>query len=504
MSRSTKDSSHRRKEARNLIRSYVTCFSERQREIKREWDTSDRANHRQPVRTEKTYLSENEHDQGEHWKYKKQRSTNEEVLSQSWLCEETDPFTARIHNGKIKRWAMPTWCHMFNSTLISSARVWFDKLPPESIDSYEIMRKAFLGNFSQQKKYIKDPVEIHHIKQKEGESTKAIMEHFKAESMNVNGALECIRISRFMHGITNPDLIKRLNDNISMFVDEMMSVTTAFLQGEVAVANQSRKKAPLAWKHHEASYKPSFDKRIDFKNWHKSNKMQDRFTPLLKTLKENPSNRNADNKAKSPSKLLNKSRNLLPTPREQWVQESPIVIKAKVEGHLIHRMYVDGGSALEVLYEHCFNRLHLEVKSRMIQATTLLLGFSGVPSTAHGLLKFPIGEGIVTLRSNTTTPTECKIVAEAPNKSLPNEPMVAEGIKVAIHPKYPEQTVTIGESLSEKGKMELYDLLRSNLDIFVWKPSDMTGVPRSIAEHLLNVHEGWPPIRQKRRGLAPD
>ncbi|GJR43695.1 reverse transcriptase domain-containing protein [Tanacetum coccineum] len=148
-------------------------------------------------------------------------------------------YVRRLITAKIKRWAMPTWCHMFNCTLIGSARVWFDKLPPESIDSYEILQKAFLGNFSKQNKYIKDPMEIHHIKQKEGESTEAFVERFKAKSIHVNGASECMRISRFMHGITNPDLIKRLNDNIPKFVDEMMSVTTAFFRGEVAVANQS-------------------------------------------------------------------------------------------------------------------------------------------------------------------------------------------------------------------------------------------------------------------------
>ncbi|GKB89925.1 reverse transcriptase domain-containing protein, partial [Tanacetum coccineum] len=187
---------------------------------------------------------------------------------------------------KIERWAMPTWCHMFNSTLIGSARVWFDKLPPESIDSYEVLRKAFLGNFSQQKKYIKDPVEIHNIKQKEGESTKAFMERFKAECMHVNGAPECKRISGFMHGITNPNLIKRLNDNIPKSVNEMMSATTTFHQGEVAVANQSRKKGPPTWRHHETSHKPNFGKIPNFKNRHKPGRRQDRFTPLIKTPKK--------------------------------------------------------------------------------------------------------------------------------------------------------------------------------------------------------------------------
>ncbi|GJU34170.1 hypothetical protein Tco_1182524 [Tanacetum coccineum] len=52
--------------------------------------------------------------------------------------------------------------------------------------------------------------------------------------------------------------------------------------------------------------------------------------------------------------------------------------------------------------------------------------------------------------------------------------------------------------------MELCNLLKDNLDIFSWKPANMTSVSRSIAEHRLNIREGCQPIRQKRRGQAPD
>nr|GFB31350.1 reverse transcriptase domain-containing protein [Tanacetum cinerariifolium] len=61
-----------------------------------------------------------------------------------------------------------------------------------------------------------------------------------------------------------------------------------------------------------------------------------------------------------------------------------------------------------------------------------------------------------------------------------------------------------GGSLSDKGRTELCSLLKRNLDIFAWQPSDMTGVPRSIAKHRLNVREGCPPVRQKKRGQAPE
>ncbi|GJT84975.1 reverse transcriptase domain-containing protein [Tanacetum coccineum] len=109
---------------------------------------------------------------------------------------------------------MPTWCHMFNSTLTENARVWFDDLLSKSIDSYDDLKEAFLANYLQQKKCIKDPVEIHHIKQREGESTEDFVRRFKIKIMDVKGAPEVMRISGLMHGITNPELIKRLHDKI--------------------------------------------------------------------------------------------------------------------------------------------------------------------------------------------------------------------------------------------------------------------------------------------------
>ncbi|GJU83015.1 reverse transcriptase domain-containing protein [Tanacetum coccineum] len=204
-------------------------------------------------------------------------NTYEDDLSQPWTCEERNPFTSRIRHfdfprtrmpshvktydgsgdlkdhlklfqsaAKTERWAMPTWCHMFNSTLTGNARVWFDKLPKESIDSYEDLRAAFKENYLQQTKHIKDPVEIHHIKQRNGESTEDFMERYKAEVLDVEGAPKCMKISGFMHGITHPELIKCLYEKILRSMYEMYRVTTSFLQGEVAAFSYSRKKAPAS------------------------------------------------------------------------------------------------------------------------------------------------------------------------------------------------------------------------------------------------------------------
>ncbi|GJY43460.1 reverse transcriptase domain-containing protein [Tanacetum coccineum] len=120
------------------------------------------------------------------------------------------------------------------------------------------------------------------------------------------------------------------------------------------------------------------------------------------------------------------------------------------------------------------------------------------------MLKFPVEGGIVTLRSSMIIPMERAMISGPSIRPPEVGKILEEKIRVAIHPEYPEQTIAIGSTLTEKGRKELCTLLGQNLDVFAWKPADMTGVPRHTAEHRLNVREGCSPIRQKKRGQAPE
>ncbi|GJX56478.1 reverse transcriptase domain-containing protein [Tanacetum coccineum] len=519
--------------------------------------------------------------------------------------------------AKTEHWAMPTWCHMFNSTLTGNAR----------------------------KKYIKDPVEIHNIKQRYGESTKEFVRRYKLDYRDMKGAPECMKISGFMYGFTNPKLIKRLHDKIPKSLDEMMRVTTAFLRGEVAALNCERKKSFPSWKQQEAGLKQNF-KKGGFRNQQRPKLKQDMFTLLTKTPKEilaldkgkfkppppmtTPIEKRNANKfcefhgevghttdvcmhlkrqieemlkagkllhlikelkqsngkdqamAAKKEETSGKDKSLAILMVQPWQRvarkkitqtfspesvisfpllgeedgtEGPMIIKAEMRGHCVHYMYVDGGSSLEILYEHCFKRFCPEVRNQMIPATTPLVGFSGeiiwslgkisllvkigdeehstsalmnfmvvrspspyngiigrpgvrriraVPSTAHGMLKFPVAGRTVTLRSSRIIPLECIMVSGPGVPQRVINQVTEEKIQVAIHPEYPEQTIAIGSTLTEEGRKELCDLLRRNLDIFVWKPPDMTGVPWHIAEHMLNIREGYLPVGQKKKGQAPE
>nr|GEV91150.1 reverse transcriptase domain-containing protein [Tanacetum cinerariifolium] len=541
-----------------------------------------------------------------HWrsKSKRHKPMDEDDLTMPWMCEE------------VERWAMPTWCHMFNSTIIGAVRVWFDELPPESIDSYKDLKAAFLAYFMQQKKYVKDPVEIHNIKQKDGETIKDFMERFKVETDRMKGAPECMRIFRFMHGVNNPELTKRLNEDVSKTMGEMMITTTAFIRGEVVAA--SKKKGHTLWRTQDQSKRKTLEKRSDFRSQPRKGRRFSRFTPLqghqmkfsqlrqevpaattctdecmqLKKqieelvragklshlVKEIKQGRDQSKVGKKEAPANDKPTTIymiqswqrmtrqkvtqsfervreitFPSLETSSGTEGPLVIEAKIGGHMIHPMYVDGGSSTEVLYEHCFNRIWPEVRNQMVPTTTSLTGFSeetiwplgqlrllvtigdadhstrawmnfmivrslppyngiikrprikeihAVPSTAHGMLKFPAEGGILTIRSTMLIPPECATVITS-SKEIPKKAGVHhEKSKVALHLNFPNQEVAIRGTLSAKGRTELCSLLKENLDIFVWKPLDMTGVPRLVAEHQLNIREGYSPVWQNKKGQA--
>ncbi|GKB61637.1 reverse transcriptase domain-containing protein [Tanacetum coccineum] len=224
-----------------------------------------------------------------HWKSrtKRRKLADEDDLAVPWTCEDVDPFTPRIRNFKSSRKTrMPNNVKTYDGTgdpkdhlkIFQAAA----QLPPESIDGYKGLKEAFLAYFMQQKKYVKDPVEIHNIKQRDGETIKDFMERFKVKTGHMKGAPECMRISGFMHGVNNPELTKRLNEHVPKIMEEMMAITTAFIRGEAATA--SKKKGHLPWKQQD---QPKWhEQKSDFRGQLREGRGSNKFTPLTRTPKE--------------------------------------------------------------------------------------------------------------------------------------------------------------------------------------------------------------------------
>nr|GEW07906.1 reverse transcriptase domain-containing protein [Tanacetum cinerariifolium] len=390
---------------------------------------------------------------------KRHKSTDEDDLTRPWMCEEEDLFAPRISH--VERWAMPTWCHMFNSTLIGAARVWFDELHPESINSYKDLKAAFLAYFMQQKKYVKDPVEIHNIKQKDGETIEDFMKRFKVETGCMKGAPECMCISGFMHGVNNPELTKSLNEHVPKTMKEMMITTTAFKGGEAAAA--SKKKGHTSWKAHDQSKSQTLEKRSEFRVHPREGRGSNRFTPLTRTPKE-----------------------ILVAEASKFQPPPPMVTPVEKRSsnkfcdfHNDKGHSTDECSSMEILYEHCFNRLRPEIKNQMVSATTSLTGFSGEAIWPLGQLRLlvTIGDADHSTRAwmnfmivRSLSPYN-GIIGRPGIREIQAVPSTAHGML-----KFPVEggIVTICR------------------------------VPRSVAKHRLNIPEGNSPVQQKKRGQAPE
>ncbi|GJZ14882.1 reverse transcriptase domain-containing protein [Tanacetum coccineum] len=220
-------------------------------------DSEDsRRKRRRRVSVSSEDTSDNEDAETGHWK-SKNRYREDEDMSLPWRRQKVDAFARRISDfsedkrrrmpanvktydgtgdpddhlkifesaATIENWPQPVWCHMFNSTLVGNARNWFSKLPRRSIDGFEELRRAFRLNFTQRKKCAKNPVELARVKQRQGESTSAYIERYKDECIHVKACPEILKISGFMNGINNPELIKRLNDRVPQTFDELMKRT---------------------------------------------------------------------------------------------------------------------------------------------------------------------------------------------------------------------------------------------------------------------------------------
>lgn len=44
------------------------------------------------------------------------------------------------------------------------------------------------------------------------------------------------------------------------------------------------------------------------------------------------------------------------------LSDEPLIIEGDIEGYLVRRIYVDEGSSVDVMYEHCFNNLSANIR----------------------------------------------------------------------------------------------------------------------------------------------
>ena len=148
-----------------------------------------------------------------------------------------------------------------------------------------------------------------------------------------------------------------------------------------------------------------------------------------------------------------------------------------------------------------------------------------ITSSYHLLIKFPTPNGVGKVRGNQEEARRCYnqavrsasksrqvniIDQQAPSEGPLNDTIdprssdekattwpIEDLIDLPMDDKETTKVLKLGKNLSNKLREAISTFLKENLDVFVWKHSDMEGIDPAVMCHYLNLDSDKKPVRQK-------
>ncbi|GKV04616.1 hypothetical protein SLEP1_g16759 [Rubroshorea leprosula] len=104
-------------------------------------------------------------------------------------------------------------CKVFPTTLKSTARRCYHKLPKHSIDSYSQLTKLFSNKFASQREIKRTATELMQVHQKERESLRDYMQRFNKATLDIDNIPDTICLSALLHGLKRGRFLDDLLEN---------------------------------------------------------------------------------------------------------------------------------------------------------------------------------------------------------------------------------------------------------------------------------------------------
>ncbi|GJY49749.1 hypothetical protein Tco_0439705 [Tanacetum coccineum] len=138
----------------------------------------------------------------------------------------------------------------------------------------------------------------------------------------------------------------------------------------------------------------------------------------------------------------------------------------------------------------------------MLLGRTAIVKLGMIPSTMHAAVLYQSKVGPEVIMSEYQDIKRCEQIKKVKGEKVSRQTIV--------NPKYLEQTGAIKKNLPTRFKQKLIKLLQDNVDMFVWKYSDLTRIPRImklreetlVTEHKLNEDKKITNVQQ-RSGVWP-
>ena len=134
-------------------------------------------------------------------------------------------------------------CKAFPTTLKGPARVWFNKILPNSVSSFEEFSKLFVNNFIGGQRHKHSSSNLLTIEQGENESLRSFITRFNREALSVDEVDDKLLLAAF-HNEVNSDLfIHKLYEKEPQSMAELVHSAQNFMNAEDAIIAKKRKRS---------------------------------------------------------------------------------------------------------------------------------------------------------------------------------------------------------------------------------------------------------------------
>ena len=157
-----------------------------------------------------------------------------------------DPFdhiTTFMTTMHLQRVPDEIMCRAFPTTLKGLAQVWFSKIPPNSVSSFEELSKLFVNNFIRGQRHKHSLSNLLTIKQGENESMQSFITRFNRETLTVDEVDDKLILAAFHNGVNSNLFIHKLYEKEPQSMAELVHSAQNFMNADDAIIAKKRKRA---------------------------------------------------------------------------------------------------------------------------------------------------------------------------------------------------------------------------------------------------------------------
>ena len=113
-------------------------------------------------------------------------------------------------------------CRAFPTTLKRLARLWFSKIPPNSVSFFEELSKLFVNNFIGEQRYKRSSSNLLTIEQGENESLRSFITRFNREALTMDEVDDKLLLAAFHNGVNSDVFIHKLYEKEPQSMAELV------------------------------------------------------------------------------------------------------------------------------------------------------------------------------------------------------------------------------------------------------------------------------------------